>query len=284
MVTPNHDASLLDPEAESQRIREALGARVSVDPRQEIARRSAFLREQMFGSGQHALALGISGGVDSTLAGRLAQLAVEEARKQGVAARFYAMRLPYGVQKDEEEARMALEFIAADDVLDVDIKPASDAMLASLERGGLVFSDAAQRDFVLGNIKARQRMIAQYAVAGTYGGLVVGTDQAAEAVMGFFTKYGDGACDLAPLSGLSKRQVREMTRELGAPATLVDKVPTADLESLAPQRADEDALGVRYAEIDLFLEGQPIDDSARDTILGAYYRSAHKRQLPKVPH
>lgn len=280
MATDTHDASS---KPEAQCIRDALGVRSSIDPEREIAQRSAFLRDQMLGSGQHALVLGISGGVDSTLAGRLAQLAVEDARKQGVAARFYAVRLPYGTQQDEAEARMALEFIAADEVLDIDVKPASDAMLASLELNGLTFHDAAHRDFVLGNIKARQRMVAQYAIAGTYGGLVVGTDQAAEAAMGFFTKYGDGACDLAPLSGLTKRQVREMTRALGAPSTLVDKVPTADLESLAPQRTDEDALGIRYDDIDAFLEGQPVDDSVRETILAAYYRTSHKRQLPKQP-
>lgn len=70
-------------------------------------------------------------------------------------------------------------------MLNVNVKPPSDALLASLEEGGLTFQDAAQRDFVLGNIKARQRMAAQYAVAGAKSGLVVGTDQAAEALMGF---------------------------------------------------------------------------------------------------
>ena len=114
-------------------------------------------------------------------------------------------------------------------------------MLASLEAGGLSFTDAQQRDFVLGNIKARQRMVAQYAVAGANKGLVVGTDQAAEALMGFFTKYGDGACDIAPLTGLTKAQVRQLDAVLGAPESLVEKQPTADLETLKPQLADEEA-------------------------------------------
>lgn len=284
MPTLDQEVPSTEPESETQQyIRKALGVRTQIDPQQEITRRIGFLREQMLGSGQHALVLGISGGVDSTLAGRLAQLAVEEARKQGTSARFYAMRLPYGTQKDEAEAQLALEFIGADEVLSVDIQPASDAMLASLEQGGVVFKDAAHRDFVLGNIKARQRMIAQYAVAGANAGLVVGTDQAAEALMGFFTKYGDGACDLTPLSGLTKGQVREMTRTLGAPSKLVDKTPTADLESLSPLRTDEDALGVSYAEIDAFLEGHAVEERAMNVILEAYYRTAHKRQLPKTP-
>ena len=123
-------------------------------------------------------------------------------------------------------------------------------------RGGIDFRDAGHQDFVMGNIKARQRMIAQYAIAGAIDGLVVGTDQAAEALMGFFTKFGDGAADITPLTGLSKRRVRAMARLLGAPEDLVMKVPTADLESLAPLRPDEDAYGVTYEQIDDFLEGR----------------------------
>lgn len=277
MDTPSdHDAQ--------RRIAAALEVRPNIDAEREIARRRDFLRDQIVRTGQHALVLGISGGVDSTVAGRLAQLAVTDARGQGLDdARFIAMRLPYGEQRDEADARRALEFIAPDEVLAVDVKPASDALLAALEQGGLGFADAAHRDFVLGNIKARQRMVAQYAVAGARSGLVVGTDQAAEAVMGFFTKYGDGACDVAPLTGLSKRQVRALGRALGAPAELVEKVPTADLESLAPQRSDEEAFGLRYDEIDDFLEGAAVDEHVRQVILEAYRRTAHKRELPITP-
>lgn len=204
-----------DRQAKQQRIGKALEVKATIDPQQEIDTRVDFLCREMIETGQHGLVLGISGGVDSTVAGRLAQLAVEKAREQGVETRFYAMRLPYDVQKDEEDAQMALTFIGPDEVLTTDMKPASDALLASLEQGGLAFRDPGHRDFVLGNIKARQRMVAQYAVAGAKGGMVVGTDQAAEALMGFFTKYGDGACDLAPLTGLTKRQVRDIGTALG---------------------------------------------------------------------
>lgn len=268
---------------QQQLIQSALQVKASIAPRDEINTRVEFLCSQMLETGQHGLVLGISGGVDSTVAGRLAQLAVEKARDKGFDACFYAMRLPYGDQKDEEDAQQALTFIGPDEVLAVNVKPASDAMLTSLEEGGLEFKDAAQRDFVLGNIKARQRMVAQYAVAGAKSGLVVGTDQAAEALMGFFTKYGDGACDLAPLTGLTKAQVREIGAALGAPASLVEKLPTADLESLKPQLADEEAMGVTYAEIDTFLSGQEVSEQAYTTITRTYQRTEHKRQLPKTP-
>ncbi|WP_111414641.1 ammonia-dependent NAD(+) synthetase [Billgrantia lactosivorans] len=260
-----------------------LQARASIDVRHELERRRDMLGDLMRESGQTTLVLGISGGVDSTVAGRLAQLAVEQRREQGEPATFVAMRLPYGVQQDAEDADRALAFIQPDEVLEVDIQPASDALLESLEGGGLTFEDPGQRDFVLGNIKARQRMVAQYAVAGSRGGLVIGTDQAAEALMGFFTKYGDGACDVAPLTGLTKGQVRQLGRHLGAPDALVEKAPTADLESLAPQKLDEAALGVTYAEIDAFLENREVSRRAFDTIVTTYRRTEHKRRLPFTP-
>src|SRR3546814_2285665 len=83
------------------------------------------------------------------------------------------------------------------------------------------------------------RMVAQYTIANARQGLVIGTDHAAEAVMGFFTKFGDGACDLAPLSGLVKNQVRAIARDFGAPESLVEKVPTADLEDRSEEHASE---------------------------------------------
>ncbi|MGW0752322.1 ammonia-dependent NAD(+) synthetase [Streptomyces sp. NPDC002587] len=253
------------------------------DAQQEIERRVAFLAERLTSTGLRSLVLGISGGVDSTTAGRLCQLAVERARAAGHDATFYAMRLPYGVQADEKDAQLALGFINADRVLTVDVKPASDAALETVLAGGAVFRDAHHQDFVQGNIKARQRMIAQYAVAGAHDGLVVGTDHAAEAVSGFFTKFGDGAADLVPLTGLTKRRVRAVADLLGAPAELVWKTPTADLETLDPGKADEDALGVTYDDIDDFLEGKPVGERAFDTIVGRYRLTEHKRRLPIAP-
>jgi NAD+ synthase len=127
------------------------------------------------------------------------------------------------------------------------------------------------------------RMVAQFAIANANDGLVIGTDHAAEAVMGFFTKFGDGACDLAPLSGLVKGQVRAIAKQLGAPQNLVFKVPTADLEELRPGKPDEEAHGVTYAEIDAFLHGQPVRDEAYAIITRTYDNSRHKRELPLAP-
>ncbi|MEU9501261.1 ammonia-dependent NAD(+) synthetase [Streptomyces sp. NPDC048196] len=266
-----------------QEIARDLQVTASFDAEQEIERRVAFLTEQLTSSGLRSLVLGISGGVDSTTTGRLCQLAVERARANGYEATFYAMRLPYGVQADEKDAQRALEFIRADRELTVDVRPASDAALQAAVDGGLVFRDAHHQDFVHGNIKARQRMIAQYAVAGAHDGLVVGTDHAAEAVSGFFTKFGDGAADVVPLTGLTKRRVRAVAAALGAPQELVTKVPTADLETLDPGKPDEDALGVSYDQIDDFLEGNPVPTPAFEAIIRRYRLTAHKRALPVAP-
>lgn len=266
-----------------QTIAAALRVTADFHPEQEIERRVAFLTDYMVRAGMRAYVLGISGGVDSLTAGCLAQRAVERARSQGHDATFYAMRLPYGVQKDEAEAQQCLEVIRPDRIVTVNIKPAADGMLAALKQADVAFRDDKHEDFVMGNIKARQRMIAQYGVAGAHHGLVIGTDHAAEALMGFFTKHGDGAADLTPLTGLNKRRVRKLAQLMGAPDALVYKVPTADLEALAPLKPDEDAFGVTYEQIDDFLECKPVDPQAMEIILRTYRNSAHKRRLPAEP-
>jgi NAD+ synthase len=192
------------------------------------------------------------------------------------------MRLPYGVQADEADAQRALEFIKPDETLVVDVKPATDAMVESVRHSGPFDQRGGgdREDFHIGNVKARQRMVAQYLVGGARGGLVVGTDHAAEAVMGFYTKHGDGACDLTPLSGLSKRRVRELGARLGASPEITGKVPTADLETNNPGLPDEAALGVTYDEIDDFLEGREVEEKAAATIIATHRRTAHKRAMP----
>ena len=264
------------------RIAAELGVSADFDPQAEIEHRIAFLAQYLERAGLKGYVLGISGGVDSLLAGHLAQKAVERVRQAGGDALFHAMRLPYGVQQDEQAAQQSLASIAPDRILTVDIKPACDALLAAL-REDVEFRHAAHEDFVMGNIKARQRMIAQYAVAGASDCLVVGTDQAAEALMGFFTKYGDGAADVVPLTGLTKRRVRALAKALGAPDELAMKVPTADLETLRPMRPDEDAFGVTYEQIDDYLEGKPIPAAAARIIERQWAATRHKRALPQAP-
>lgn len=258
----------------------ALHARPTINPEREVQRRVGFLCDYFRAAHARGFVLGISGGQDSTLAGRLAQLAVEKLRAEGEDATFIAIRLPHGVQADEDDAQIALRFIEPDQSLTIDIAPATTAMSAQVRNalGGNEISD-----FNKGNIKARLRMVAQYAVAGVDGALVIGTDHAAEAVTGFYTKHGDGACDLVPLQGLNKRQGAALLRHLGAPASTWEKVPTADLEENRPALPDEVALGVTYTAIDDYLEGKAIDDNDAERIEHLYTVSRHKRALPPGP-
>lgn len=127
-------------------------------------------------------------------------------------------------------------------------------------------------------------MVAQYAVAGQLGHLVVGTDHAAEAVTGFYTKYGDGGVDVTPLAGLTKRQGAALLQHLGAPESTWVKVPTADLEDDRPGVPDEVALGVTYAQIDDYLEGRDgVPPEAASRIERLFLGSRHKRAMPATP-
>ncbi|MGB1296741.1 MAG: ammonia-dependent NAD(+) synthetase [Psychrobium sp.] len=257
----------------------------TIDIEFEVSRRVNFIKQSLLSSGAKSLVLGISGGIDSTLTGRLAQLAVNELNSEAVNKEyaFYAVRLPYGEQKDEDEAQMAVSFIEPSKALTINVKDAADAVDTQTLLNDLTIGKHVNRDFVKGNLKARMRMSAQYHVAGLVGGLVIGTDHSAENITGFYTKFGDGACDLAPLFGLNKRQVRALAKHLGAPALLVEKAPTADLECDQPQLKDEDALGMTYDQIDDFLEGKAVDKEVEAKLIAIYQRTEHKRQpIPTV--
>lgn len=242
--------------------------RCSVDFLKDYLKKHPFLK---------ALVLGISGGQDSTLAGKLSQMAISELREEtgDDVYQFIAVRLPYGDQADEQDAMDAIEFMQADKTVRVNIKQAADAMVQSIEENGLEISD-----FNKGNIKARERMIAQYGIAGAVSGAVVGTDHAAEAITGFYTKYGDGGADITPLWRLDKRQGRAMLELLNAPEHLYKKVPTADLEEDRPALPDEVALGVTYNDIDDYLEGKEVADNVAEKIENWFLKTEHKRHMP----
>lgn len=266
-------------------ILEELGARPTIDAGDEIRKRVQFLKDYLLSTPAKGFVLGISGGQDSTLAGRLAQLAASELREEGHDAEFVAVRLPYGAQADESDAQVSLDFIEPDRSVVVNVKPGADATAKeSSEALRDIIGDGGElRDFVRGNIKARERMVIQYSIAGQLGYLVVGTDHAAEAITGFFTKFGDGGVDVTPLTGLSKRQGAALLRELGAPESTWKKVPTADLEDDRPALPDEEALGLTYAQIDDYLEGKDVPDAVAEKLEAMFLNTRHKRTVPVTP-
>jgi len=270
-----------------QTIVEAMKVLPEIDPAQEVQRRIDFIKQTLTAAAQKHLVLGISGGVDSSTLGRLSQLAVEQLNQEHNTQdyQFFAVRLPYKTQADEDEAQMALNFIQPSQSLTVNVADAVDGMHASVMESIKDLPQPTQEaiDFTKGNVKARARMVAQYEIAGLVGGLVLGTDHSAENITGFYTKWGDGACDLAPLFGLSKRQVRSLAQHLGAPEILITKAPTADLECLEPGKTDESALGLTYDEIDDFLEGKPVSQQVEQKLIEIYRKTEHKRQpIPTI--
>ncbi|MGK2960100.1 MAG: ammonia-dependent NAD(+) synthetase [Candidatus Malihini olakiniferum] len=257
---------------------QALGVNPTVVPNAEIRISVDFLKNYLKATPFiRSLVLGISGGQDSTLTGKLCQIAINELRTEtgDSCYQFIAVRLPYGIQADEADCQDAIAFIQPDRVLTVNIKPAVEASEATMAAIGLTLSD-----FFKGNEKARERMKAQYSIAGMNEGLVVGTDHAAEAATGFFTKYGDGGTDINPIFRLNKRQVKALLKVFCCPQHLYTKAPTADLEENHPSLPDETTLGVTYNEIDDYLEGKTLDADRAAIIESWYKKTEHKRRLP----
>mgnify|MGYP003663770753 CR=1 FL=1 len=246
-----------------------------IDTAFEIKRRIDFIKNKLVQSGLKSLILGISGGIDSSTCGRLAQLAVDALNNENAESstkyQFIAVRLPFDVQADEDDAQLALQFIKPSHSLGANIFSGVEGIHQE------AINALQEADIFKANVKARTRMVMQYHIAGILGGLVLGTDHSAENITGFFTKWGDGACDLAPLFGLSKRQVKQLARALNAPEQLIEKAPTADLEELTPSKKDEDALGMSYEQLDDFLEGKNTDKAIENKIIAIYMKTQHKR-------
>lgn len=260
-----------------KKIVEEMKVQPEIDVQTEIRRSVDFLKAYLLAHPfLKGYVLGISGGQDSTLVGKLAQMAVDELNADVMTYKFVAVRLPYGVQADEDDCNDALRFIQPSEVVTLDIKPAVDAGVATVERA----TGVAVSDFNKGNMKARQRMLLQYSIGAAQELAVLGTDHSAEAVTGFYTKYGDGGVDLCPIFRLNKRQGKMLLEALGCPEHLYKKVPTADLEEDKPGIADEVALGVTYEVIDDYLEGRVVHEADADKIESWYVKSRHKRKMP----
>jgi NAD+ synthase len=257
---------------------EEMKVKPTIDAKEEIRKSIDFLKGYMK---KHpfleTFVLGLSLGQDSTLTGKLAQLAVNELNEEmgEKKYKFIGVRLPYGVQKDEEDAPYVMDFIKPDQLLTVNIKEAVDASVGAIEAAGVQVSD-----FVKGNNKARERMKVQFDIAAMNKGVVLGTDHSAEAVTGFYTKFGDGAADLVPIFRLNKRQGKMLLKELGCPERLYLKAPTADLEDDKPLLPDEVALGFSYDELDDYLEGKVVSPDIAEKIEDRYQKTMHKRMPP----
>lgn len=260
-----------------KKIIQLLKVKPKIIPKKEIKNRIIHLKKYLLQNIHlKSLIVAISGGQDSTLTGKICQITIEQLRKEqnDQSYQFIALRLPYGVQKDEEDCKKVINFINPDKIFKINIKKAVLSSTLSLKKAGIQISD-----HVKGNEKARERMKVQYSIAAMHHGIVVGTGNAAEIVTGFFTKHGDHGIDINLISRLNKHQVQLLLKELHCPKRLYVKIPTADLEDINPQKPDEIALGIKYNIIDSYLEGKEINVLDKKTIETLYLSTQHKRNI-----
>jgi len=237
-----------------------------------------WLRERIHAAGARGFVFGLSGGIDSAVVGRLCQLAAPQ--------RVLGVLLPcYSHPHDEEDARLVATTFAIP-IARVDLGPTFDALTEALHNAvrGLpthVESVDIKQQLPEANAKPRLRMTALYFLANSLNYLVAGTGNRSEIALGYYTKYGDGGVDLLPIGGLLKSEVRALGRELGVPARVIEKAPTAGLWM---GQTDEAEMGFTYDALEKYFAGGPsavAPDVAR-RIEQLREVSDHKRALPPV--
>jgi len=194
-----------------------------------------FIRSEISRAGFTRAVVNLSGGLDSSLSCYLAAEAMG-------AENVLALRLPYKSSAPEslEHAQMVIEALGVQS-LTIPITDMADALIQR-------FPDMSR--VRQGNIMARLRMIILYDQTEAFHGLAVGTGNKTEILLGYTTLYGDAACAINPLGDLYKTQIRQLAREIGIPAAIISKAPTADLWS---GQTDEGELGFTYDEVDQLL-------------------------------
>ncbi len=240
------------------------------------------MRQQLVAAGSRGFVVGLSGGVDSAVVLRLAQLAAPHAT--------LGLILPcHSDPQDEQDAALAADHFAAP-TRRIDLSRAYDAMVAAVQTAlppseqppRVPAADALRARLPLANIKPRLRMTAMYFAANSLQYLVAGGGNRSELTIGYFTKYGDGAADLLPLGRLLKREVRALARELGVPEAIVDRTPSAGLWI---GQTDEEEMGFTYDELERYIEKGPqaVSPALAMKIERLMRSSDHKRELPAVP-
>ncbi|MBQ6731006.1 MAG: NAD(+) synthase [Bacilli bacterium] len=227
-----------------------------------------FLKGYLSSNGMDTYVLGVSGGVDSSLCAALARNAVGKDK-------LHCLIIP--IDSAQEDIDDALTLVKDLD-LKYDIIDASEtfhAYLRDFEKCGMIFDRST-----LGNLKARMRMSILYAVAQKERGLVIGTDNADERCVGYFTKYGDGACDILPIAHLVKAEVVEASKILGIRTSLAERVPTAGLYE---GQTDEKEMGVSYKDLDAYVLGKEVNETAKKRIQYLERISEHKRKPIPMP-
>ncbi len=239
----------------------------------EEQNRVAFIRGRMAEAGAHGIVFGNSGGKDCALVGLLCRRASENT---------WGIVMPCGSKRnygqDAEHARLLCERFDIHS-LTVDLTGVKDSLTDAITGGTALATAVTLSDQAAQNIPPRLRMTTLYAVAQSMNALVAGTGNRCERYMGYFTKWGDGACDFNPIADLTVSEVYEFLRHFGAPSEIINKAPSA---GLFDGQTDEQEMRVTYREIEQVLNGQgdEVSAQARQTIERAHRSTGHKRDLP----
>lgn len=240
-----------------------------------------FIAAQIETAGSNGALVGLSGGVDSSL---VASLAVEALGQDAVLG--ISMPAAVSAPRHRDDADRLADELGIP-YATVDVEPIVEAVDAG-------FPDGEMSEFARGNARARTRGVMSYAIANEQDRLVLGTGNRTESLVGYFTKYGDGAVDCHPIGNLYKCQVRQLARAVELPENIVEKTPTAELWE---DQTDEGELGISYDVLDpilaLHVDG-PLSVSATAETVGCEVetvervdalvaQSAHKRALPPSP-
>ena len=241
----------------------------------------SFIADVVDDAGADGAVLGLSGGIDSTLT---AYLAVEALGSDGL----HAITMPTAVNDPavmSDAERVAADLDVEYDV--VEIQPIAEAFFDALPGPA---SDRMAR----GNVYVRTRAVCNYFVANAENRVVLGTGNRAEAMTGYYTKYGDQAVDCNPIGNLYKQQVRQLAAHVGVPRDLVMQEPTAGMWE---GQTDADELGLDYDTVDailaLHVDGGlsrsatvrelDVPAAAVDHVVELYEASKHKRAMPPAP-
>ena len=227
-----------------------------------------FLKDYLENSKMDTYVLGLSGGVDSSLTSVLIKNAVGKDR-------LMCIMMPIDSNPSDLEDALTLAKEMDLNYIVIDATETYNQYLSDMVKAGVTIS----RD-TRSNLKARIRMSILYAYAQEHRGLVVGTDNKDERFTGYFTKHGDGACDILPIAHLLKGEVVEASKLLGIPKFLAERVPTAGLFA---GQTDESQLGVTYKDLDAFLKGEKVPEEVEKRILYLNRISAHKRDATPMP-
>jgi NAD+ synthase len=247
---------------------------------------AGWMRRSLASSGARGFVVGLSGGIDSAVVARLAQLAAPGA--------VVGVLLPsHSDPRDEQDALLVakqfslptarIDLSSAYDLLAADGQAALDRLRPQLRSAPTtVPADDPRARIPPANIKPRLRMTMLYFVANSMQYLVAGTGNKSEIAIGYFTKYGDGGADMLPLGQLVKSEVRALARELQIPSAIIDRTPSA---GLWPGQNDEQEIGFSYADLERYLEEGPqgISPALAMRIERLTRSTEHKRQLPPMP-